>query len=200
MQGASAVTLACRSKRTGGADAHRIGGLDPKVVSDSAAGKRPKRRTTARCGRKRYPGLSPYPRAVGSKCKAERARMSAAIAIGARIDRAAFLQRAACRAGAPVAQDPNRGLEFFEKNRPGEIVTLRIADLGGGLQIRELLERFDALCNDGHAEGFAQRFDRPQNALAAWAFMNVGDERSVDLDFVGGDIGQRRQRRIADTE
>src|ERR1700680_4269717 len=30
--------------------------------------------------------------------------------------------------------------------------------------------------------------------------MNVGDEGTIDLDFVGGDVGQRRQRRIADPE
>ena len=30
--------------------------------------------------------------------------------------------------------------------------------------------------------------------------MDVGDERAVDLDLVGGDVGQRRQRRIADAE
>ena len=30
--------------------------------------------------------------------------------------------------------------------------------------------------------------------------MDVGNERTVDLDFIGGDIGQRRQRRIAGTE
>ena len=30
--------------------------------------------------------------------------------------------------------------------------------------------------------------------------MDVGDEGAVDLDLVGGDVGQRRQRRIADAE
>src|SRR3984957_16773456 len=30
--------------------------------------------------------------------------------------------------------------------------------------------------------------------------MDVGNERPVDLDLVGGDVGQRRQRRIADAE
>src|SRR5450631_1017165 len=117
---------------------------------------------------------------------------SAAITLVARINRAAFLVWTARSTGARVAQDPNRRPEFFEKNRPGEIVALRVTDLGGGLQIGKFLEGFDALRDDGHAEGFAQRFDRPQDPLAAWALVDVGDERPVDLDFVGSDVGQCR--------
>src|SRR5260370_39664983 len=113
---------------------------------------------------------------------------SAAITLVARVNRAGFLVRTARRTGARVAQDPNRRPQFFEKNRPGEIVALRVTDLGGGLQIGEFLEGFDALCDDGHAERFAQRFDRPQDPLAARALMDVGDERPVDLDFVSSDI------------
>src|SRR5437762_2719884 len=30
--------------------------------------------------------------------------------------------------------------------------------------------------------------------------MNVGNEGAVDLDLVGGDVGERRQRRVADSE
>src|ERR1700687_6144307 len=125
---------------------------------------------------------------------------SAAVAIAARIGRASFQQRAAGRTDAYAAEDPNRRLEFFKENRPGKIEALRIADLGGGLQIGEFLEGFDAFRDHGHAKRLAQRFDRPQNALAARALMDVGDEGAVDLDLIGGDVGQRRQRRVADAE
>ena len=130
----------------------------------------------------------------------------------ARVDSAAIAARRARRPGGFPArgrlaeltrdslQDPDHRLEFFQENRPGEIIALRVADLGGGLQISQLLEGFDAFGDHGHAERFAQRFDRPQDALAARALMDVGDEGAVDLDLVGGDIGQRRQRRIADAE
>src|SRR5207237_1615861 len=125
---------------------------------------------------------------------------SAERAIAARIGRTVFLQRTTCQSASRFARGPNGGLELFKKNRSGKIKTLRVADFAGGLEIGELLEGFDALGNDGHAECFAQRFDRPQNSLAARTFMNVGDEGPVDLDFVGGDVGQRRERRIADAE
>src|SRR5260370_26759448 len=65
---------------------------------------------------------------------------SAAIAFAARIDRSALRRRAARRTDARVAHDPNRRLEFFKKNRPGKEKTLRIADVGGGLQIGEFLQ------------------------------------------------------------
>ena len=94
---------------------------------------------------------------------------SAAIAFGARIGRAALLRRPACQTGARLAGDRDGRLEFFEKDRPREVEPLRVADLGRGLQIGQLLEGLDAFGDHGHAERFAQRFDRPQDALAARA-------------------------------
>src|ERR1700679_1594723 len=107
-------------------------------------------------------------------------RRSATIALVARIDRPAFQPRAADRIDARLARDPGGGLEFFQEYRSGKVVALRIADLGGGLQVGEFLERFDAFRDHRHAERLAQRLDRPQDTLAARALVNVGDERTVD--------------------
>src|SRR6267154_1693634 len=109
---------------------------------------------------------------------------SAPIAAAARITGAVFLRRAACETAAGFAGKRNRRRELFEENRPREIIALRVADLGRGLQIGQLLEGFDALGDHGHAERFAERFDRPQNALAARTLMDIGDEGAVDLDFI----------------
>jgi hypothetical protein len=91
-------------------------------------------------------------------------------------------------------------LQFLQENRLGEIIALRVADLGRGLQIGQFLEGLDAFGDHGHAERFAERLDGAQDALAARALVDVRNEGAVDLDLVGGDIGQRRQRRIADAE
>ena len=42
-----------------------------------------------------------------------------------------------------------------------------------------------------HAERMAERLDRPQDALAARPLVDRGDEGAVDLDLVGGDVGER---------
>src|SRR5687768_13845156 len=110
---------------------------------------------------------------------------SAAIALAARIDRTAFLRRTACQTGTRFAGDGYRRPQLFEKDRPREVVPLRIADFRGGLQVGEFLERLDTLGDHDHAERLAQRFDRPEDALAARSPVNVGDEGAVDLDFVG---------------
>ena len=89
---------------------------------------------------------------------------------------------------------------ILQEERLGEVVALRIADAGGGLQIGQLLEGLDTLGDDGHAQRMAERFDRPQDALAARPLVNGRDERPVDLDLIGGDIRQRAQRRVAGSE
>src|ERR1051326_8063707 len=55
----------------------------------------------------------------------------------------------------------------------GEIEALRVADAGCRLQIREFLERLDALGDHGHAERGAQGFDRLEHVLAARPLMNA---------------------------
>src|SRR5882724_4669931 len=113
-------------------------------------------------------------------------RTLAPVAAATRVGDAILLDRAARKARSRFARERSRRPQFLEEDRPGEIITLRVADLGCGLQVGQLLERFDALRDHGHAERFAQRLDRPQDALAAWALVNVRDERAVDLDLVGG--------------
>ncbi len=66
---------------------------------------------------------------------------------------------------------------------PGEIIALRVADLGRGLEIGELFVGFEPFGDHGHAERLAQGFDRAQDALPARALMDVGDEGTVDLDL-----------------
>src|SRR5258708_4259670 len=83
--------------------------------------------------------------------------------------------------------------QVFHQNWPGEIVTLRKSDARGGLQESGLFQSLDAFGDDRHAERLAERLDRLQDALAARALVDIGDERSVDLELVGGDVGQRRQ-------
>src|SRR5271155_4011641 len=111
----------------------------------------------------------------------------AAITVATGIRRAIFLQWTARQADTRLAGSGSGRLQLLEEDRLGEIIALRVTDPGGGLQIGEFLEGFDALGDDGHAERFAQGLDRPQDALAAGALVNVGDERAVDLDLVGGD-------------
>ncbi len=77
---------------------------------------------------------------------------------------------------------------------------LRVADAGGGLQVSQLLERLDALGDHGHSQRKADRLDRLQDALAARTLMDVRDERPIDLDLVGRDVGQDGQGRIARPE
>src|SRR3954447_25869851 len=125
---------------------------------------------------------------------------SAPIAAAACVGLAVFLHRSTCEAHARFACKRRRGLELLQEDRAREVVALRIADLGRGLQIGELLEGFDALRDHGHAKRLAQGFDRAQDALAARPLMDVGDEGTVDLDLVRRDICKRRQRRIADAE
>ena len=96
-----------------------------------------------------------------------------------------------------AGSSPARGLPG---DRPREVIALGVTDLGRGLQIGQFLEAFQAFGDHGHAERFAQGLDRPQDALAARTLMDVGDEGAVNLDLVGGDVGQRGKRRIADAE
>ncbi|MGY3122593.1 hypothetical protein ACVWXQ_006530 [Bradyrhizobium sp. S3.14.4] len=111
-----------------------------------------------------------------------------------------LLRRAVGHAGTGFAGGGGGELELLQEDRPGEIIALRVADLGRGLEIGQLLVGFEAFGDHGHPERFAQGFDRAQDALAARTLMDVGDERAVDLDLVGGDVGERRERGIAGAE
>ncbi len=102
--------------------------------------------------------------------------------------------------GGGLSRQPAVGLHLLEKHRLREIIALGVADLGGGLQVGELLEGFHAFCDHGHAERLAQRFDGAQHGLAARPLVDVRDEGTVDLDLVGGDFSQRGERRIAGAE
>src|SRR5262245_61716597 len=53
-------------------------------------------------------------------------------------------------------------LEVVEEERFREIIPLRLADAGRGLQVGELLERLDPFRHDAHAERMAERLDRAQ--------------------------------------
>jgi hypothetical protein len=78
--------------------------------------------------------------------------------------------------------------DVFQQEGLGEVIALRIPDARGGEQIRKLFEAFDALGDDRHTHCLAYRFDRPQNALAARPLVDIGDERAIDLDLVGGNV------------
>src|SRR3954451_11048576 len=82
------------------------------------------------------------------------------------VGRARFRCRTAGDVAAGVAVGrPGKRAELFQENRLGEVKPLGIADLGRGLPIGQFFDRFDAFGDHGHAERFAQGFDRPQNPL-----------------------------------
>ena len=67
-------------------------------------------------------------------------------------------------------------------------------------QIGEFVLRLDPFDHHRRVQRLADRLDRPEQALVARPLVDRGDERTVDLDLVGFDLGQGRQRRIADAE
>ena len=112
---------------------------------------------------------------------------------GARIGRARLFGLTAGEVGAGIARNAaGCRLQVIQENRPREVEALRVSDPGRRLQVGQFLEGLDAFGDHRHAERLAQRFDRPQNALAARAHMDIRDEGAVDLDLVGGDVGKRR--------
>src|SRR3954465_7250595 len=111
------------------------------------------------------------------------------ISVRAGIALPVLLRRAVCDAGACFAGDRRCELQLLQEDRPGKIIALRIPDLGRSLEVGELLVGFDAFGDHGHAERFAQGFDRAQDALVARALMDGGDERAADLDPGGGGGG-----------
>ena len=118
--------------------------------------------------------------------------------VRAPLDDAARL--AGARVGLDGAGSPPRLARPTEYDRRREVIALRDADARVVAQIGELLRGFDAFDDHLRAQRLADRFDRPQQALIARPLMDRGDERAVDLDLVGGDLGERRQRGIADAE
>src|ERR1700684_1858020 len=105
----------------------------------------------------------------------------AAMAVGTRIRLASFLHRPARLADACFADNRRDQLQLFQENGPGKIKTLRVANPGGRLQVRQFLKRLDAFRDHGHAQRLGERFDRPQNSLAARAKMDIADEGTIDL-------------------
>src|SRR5712671_4840389 len=102
-------------------------------------------------------------------------RASAAITLVARINRAAFLVRTARRTGARMAQDPNRRPEFFEKNRPGEIVALRVTDLGGGLSKVSMPSATTVMPRASLSDSIARKIPWLRGRL----WMSVMNDRSI---------------------
>src|SRR5580692_9061196 len=60
-----------------------------------------------------------------------------------------------------------RRRQIFHEDGPGIIIALRIADTGGGLQEGDFFRGLDTFGDHRHAERLAERFDGPQDALAA---------------------------------
>src|ERR1700730_4176328 len=81
-----------------------------------------------------------------------------------------------------------RAHHFLEQKGLRKMITLRKTDPRSPKQVCELLKVFDALGQNGYFQCMTHGFNRLENALAARALMDVDDERSVDLDFIGGDI------------
>src|SRR5262245_54037063 len=100
----------------------------------------------------------------------------------------------------PLANGPASRRKLFEQEWLGEVVALRITDARCRQQVSKLFKALDSFGNDRDTQRVAHRFDRPEDALTARTFMNIGDERSVDLYLVGGDVGEHRKRRVTSAE
>ncbi len=68
------------------------------------------------------------------------------------------------------------------------------------LEIEQFFKAFDAFGDHRHPQRGAERLDGAQHDLAARPLVNFRDEGAVDLQFVGGDVGERGQGGIAGAE
>src|SRR6202041_3963383 len=102
----------------------------------------------------------------------------------------------------PILEEPpkrqpgfEQGCELSRKNRPAEIVSLRLITLAG-LKECQFFVRLDALGNNPEAETCAHPYNRSHNRCLGRGNRDLTDERLIDLQRINRELPEIAQTGI----